>query len=180
MRFLNILLLAAMLVVVQGCAGIGGKSADRRTQGTQLEDNNIEKKSMAVIEEKHADTSKVTVTSFNRFVLITGAVQSEDEKSDVERIVRTVPNVKKTANEIVVGEIPKYKYRRIDSHITSNIRSGLAKNKSVQADTIQVVTDRGVVYLLGLATHAEANIASEIASTTNGAKKVVRVFEYID
>ncbi|MFA5825800.1 MAG: BON domain-containing protein [Gallionellaceae bacterium] len=182
MRYLNILLLAAALVTVQGCAGsrLGSHSVDRRSAGTQLEDDQIENKSVTRIGEKYKDASQVTVTSFNRFVLITGSALSEDIKNDVERIVRAVPNVKNTANEITVGALATSGSRRTDSGITGNVKSNLNKNKTIRTGTFRVATDKGVVYLLGLVTHAEANTAAEIASTTTNVKKVVRVFEYID
>ncbi len=182
MRYLNILLLAAVLVAVQGCTGVATRvgANDRRSAGTQVEDDTIETKSMARIQEKYKDAAQVTVTSYNRFVLITGEALSEDIRSNVERVVYSVPNVKKIANEVVVGALSSSSSRRTDSGISSDIKYGLNKNKAIQAGTVRVSTDRGVVYLLGLVTHAEANAASEIASTTPGVQKVVRVFEYID
>lgn len=182
MRYLNILLFAAVLVAVQGCAGsrLGSHSVDRRSAGTLLEDDQIEDKSVARIKEKYRDSTQVNITSFNRFVLITGNALSEDIKNDVERIVRAVPNVKNTANEMIVGALATSSSRRTDSGITGNVKSRLNKNKSIRAGTFRVATDNGVVYLLGLVTHAEANIAAEVASTTPNVTKVVRVFEYID
>jgi osmotically-inducible protein OsmY len=180
MRYLNVLLLAAVLVGVQGCAGVANKAADRRSAGTQLEDDTIEKKSEARIQEKYTDAAHVNVTSFNRFVLITGETLGADMKNDVERIVRAVPNVKDIANEIAVGQLSTSAVRRTDAGIVSSIKSRIGKNKAMQSGTVKVVADKGTVYLLGLSTHAEAAAASEIASTTNNVKKVVRVFEYID
>jgi osmotically-inducible protein OsmY len=181
MRYLNMLLLAAALVTVQGCAGKHGvHTEDRRSAGTQLEDTQIEKKSQERIQEKYKDIAQVSITSYNRFVLISGEALTEEAKTDIERIVRAVPNVKRTANEILVGALANSSSRRADSHITGSIESALNKSIAIQAKTIRVSTERGVVYLLGLATHAEANAATEIASTTAGVKKVVRVFEYID
>lgn len=180
MRHLNFLLLAAVLAVVQGCAGVTSNSMDRRSAGAQVEDDTVEAKATARIQEKYKDTSQVTVTSYNRFVLITGEVLSKEAKSEIERIVYSIPNVKKIANELTVGALASSSSRRTDSDITGDIKYGLNKNKSIQAGTIRVVTDKGIVYLLGLVPHAEANAASEIASTSPGVKKVVRVFEYID
>ena len=81
---------------------------------------------------------------------------------------------------VIHGTVPNASSHRTDSSITRDIKSGIGKNKSLQSVTIKVTTERGIVYLLGLATHAEADAASEIASTTSDVKKVVRVFEYID
>jgi osmotically-inducible protein OsmY len=183
MRLINLLLLTALLAL-QGCSGfptsIGGGSGDLRSAGTQLEDDTIETKSMTRIEEKYKDTVQVVVTSFNRFVLITGSTLNEETKTDIERIVRTVPNVKKTANEILIGALPTFSERRADSQVVSSFKYHLGKNKAFQTTTIKAVSNHGVVYLLGLVTHEQANIAANVASATPGAVKVVKVFEYID
>jgi osmotically-inducible protein OsmY len=179
MRYFIVLLLSLFFATVQGCAGVSSK-VDRRSAGTQVEDETIESKSMTRIQDKFKDTAQVTVTSYNRFVLITGTVQNDDIKTNVERIVYSVPNVKKIADEVSVGSFPNASSHRTDSSITHDIKSGISKSKSLQSVTIKVATERGIVYLLGLATHAEADAASEIASTTSDVKKVVRVFEYID
>ncbi len=180
MRYLNFLLFAAVLVVVQGCAGVTANSMDRRSAGAQVEDDTVETKATSRIQEKYKDTSQITVTSYNRFVLITGEALNKEAKSEIERIVYSIPNVKKIANEVTVGALASASSRQTDSDISSDIKYGLSKNKSIQAGAIRVVTDKGIVYLLGLVPHAEANAASEIASTSPGVKKVVRVFEYID
>lgn len=183
MRYLNFVLIIAVLATVSGCAGVaakvGGNTTDRRSAGTQVEDDTIETKAMERIQEKYKDAVQANITSYNRFVLITGQALSEELKNNTERIVYSVPNVKKIANEMFVGALATSSSRRTDSGITSDIRYALNKNKSITG-TIKITTDRGVVYLLGLVTHAEANAASEIASTTTGVQKVVRVFEYID
>lgn len=179
MRYLTVLLLAVFLATVQACSGVSAKM-DRRTAGTQVEDDTIESKSMTRIQEKYKDSAQVNVTSYNRFVLITGTVANGEVKSNVERIVYSVPNVKKIADEVSVGAMPSASSRRTDSSITREIKAGIGKSKALQSVTIKVATERGIVYLLGLATHAEADAASEIASTTGDVKKVVRVFEYID
>ena len=180
MRSLNFLLLVFVLVAGQGCVAVNNSAVDRRSAGTQLEDDSIETKAMANIKEKYKDTVQITVTSYNRFVLITGDAPSEEIKTGVERIVYSVLNVKKISNEISVGALASPAIRRADSSITHDIKSALSRNKSIQSGTIKVTTERGVVYLLGLITHADANTASEIASTTSGVQKVERSFEYID
>lgn len=179
MRNFAVLMLALSLVTLQGCSAVSSK-IDRRTAGTQVEDDAIETKSTSRIQEKYKDAAQVTITSYNRFVLITGTVASDDIKTNVERIVYSVPNVKKIADEVSVGAFPAASVHRTDSSITRDIKSGIGKSKALQSVTMKVATERGIVYLLGLVTHAEAEAASEIASTTSDVKKVVRVFEYID
>jgi osmotically-inducible protein OsmY len=188
MRFSS-LLLFAVLWLLQGCvapvvaAGVGTglmvSSNDRRSAGTMIEDDTIESKGQKRIEEKYKD-SHASITAFNRFALITGTAPSENVKMDIERIVGSIPNVKGIANELVVGDASKGGSTTGDSRITGNVKIRFVKSPAFKADHIKVVTENGVVYLMGLVTRAEADAASDIASTTAGVQKVVRVFEYID
>jgi osmotically-inducible protein OsmY len=184
MRSLKILLLVAGLLATLGCTNVSSKTSsnsdDRRSAGTQLEDTAIETTAMARINEKYKNTVQITVTSYNRFVLLTGDATTSQAKADIEHIIRAVPNVKKIANEISVGGLTSSSIRRNDSSITSTIKSDLNMNQTIQAGTIKVTTEKGIVYLLGFVTHAEARVAAEIASTIIGVQKVMRVFEYID
>jgi osmotically-inducible protein OsmY len=189
MRCLPVLLLF-IAGSLQGCVapviaagvgtGIAMSAADRRSAGTMVEDDTIESKAQKRIEEKYKDTVRVSVTSFNRFALITGTTASETAKMEIERIVGGIPNVKGIANELVVEAAAKNSSSSADSRITGNVKVRFVKSPSFKADHVKVVTDNNVVYLLGLVTHAEADAASDIASTTAGVSKVVRVFEYID
>jgi osmotically-inducible protein OsmY len=188
MRF-PALLFFVTLGMLQGCvapvvaAGVGTglmmSSNDRRSAGTMVEDDTIETKGQKRVEEKYKDTH-ASVTAFNRFALITGTAPSENVKMDIERIVGSIPNVKGIANELVVGDASKGGSATADSRITGNVKIRFVKSPALKADHIKVVTETGVVYLMGLVTRAEADAASDIASTTAGVQKVVRVFEYID
>jgi osmotically-inducible protein OsmY len=187
MRHLNVLLLAAALVAVQGCAGtssktsskVGVNSAGIYSAGMQDIDDSIEAKSSARIQEKYKG-SQITVTSYNRRVLVIGEAPTASDKADIEHIIRAVPNVQEITNEISVGALSSATSQRIDARITREIRYDLGRNKSIQAGVIKIATIKGVVYLMGLVTHAEANAASEVASTTAGVQKVIRSFSYID
>jgi osmotically-inducible protein OsmY len=161
-------------------AGIMVSSTDRRSAGAMVEDETIENKSQKRIEEKYKDTVHVSVTAYNRFALVTGTAATEDAKMDIERIVGSIPNVKGIANELAVGTPASFGANTSDSRITANVKMRFVKSPAFKADHVKVVTERGVVYLMGLVTRAEADAASEIASTTANVQKVVRVFEYID
>ena len=190
MRYSLVLSLAGCLLVLQGCVvpmvaagvGVGAEmsSSDRRTAGAMVEDESIENKSDQRIADKYKTDTHVNVTAFNRFVLISGEVSNETVKMDIERMVGSVPNVKGIANELVVAGVSSMGARSTDSRITSSVKMRFVKNKTFKADHIKVITESSVVYLLGLVTHAEADAASEIAATTRGVLKVVRVFDYID
>lgn len=188
MRYLFTLLIAASMLTLQGCvpvvaAGVGvgasSASADRRTAGTIIDDEQIESKAAQRIKEKHPDVH-VNITSFNHFVLLTGEVNNEDAKTSIQRIVGSIPGVKGIANETLVGAASGFGSRSSDSLVTSDVKMRSVNHPAFKHDHIKVVTERAVVYLLGLVTHAEADAASEVASTTKGVQKVVRVFEYID
>lgn len=186
----SFLLLIAALGLLQGCvapvvaAGVGAgvmiSTTDRRSAGAMVEDDTIESKAQKRIEEKYKDAAQVSVTAYNRFALITGAAVSEEAKMDIERIVGSIPNVKGIANEVVVSKATGKTSSGGDSRITGNVKYRFIKSPALKADYVKVVTESGVVYLMGLVTRAEADAASDIASTTNGVQKVVRVFEYID
>lgn len=189
MRY-SFVLLFASLGMLQGCvapvvaAGVGAgvvmTAADRRSAGTMVEDDTIESKAQKRIEEKYKDVAHVNIIAFNRFALITGATATETAKMDIERIVGAIPNVKGIANELVVGTPANNSSGGSDARITGNVKVRFVKSPTFKADHVKVVTENSVVYLMGLVTHAEADAASEIASTTAGVNKVVRVFEYID
>jgi osmotically-inducible protein OsmY len=184
------LLALTTLGLLQGCvapvvaAGVGTgilmSSADRRSAGTMVEDDTIESKAQKRIEEKYKDSVHVSVVAFNRFTLITGTAGSETVKMDIERIVGSIPNVKGIANELVVNTAAVSSTQSADSRITGNVKTRFIKSPAFKVDHVKVVTENSVVYLLGLVTRAEADAASDIASTTAGVQKVVRVFEYID
>lgn len=189
MRYLNGLLLAAMLSVLQGCfpivaAGFGAgalSTADRRTIGSQLEDTTIETKASSQISSQYKDGVHVNVTSFNRYALITGEVPSEEVKAGVEKIVSGVTNVKGVSNELTVSGLSSLTSRANDSLITSNVKMRFLNNKKAfQPDHVKVVTEGNTVFLMGMVYHKEAEAAAEIASNSKGVERVVTVFEYLD
>ncbi len=183
MRRALIVSLLIAVGAVSGCAQGGGALAsanERRTQGTVLDDRNIESKAEQRIAEKYRSNVKVTVTCFNRYALLTGQVSSEAAKMDIERIVGSIPPVKGIANELQVAGVSSYGVRSSDSGVSGDVRNRFLSSKAFNRDHIKVFTEGGVVYLMGIVTHAEADAASEIASTTAGVQKVVRVFEYMD
>ncbi|HZP94026.1 MAG TPA: BON domain-containing protein [Burkholderiales bacterium] len=181
--------LGAALAVLQGCAplligaGVGAGAMvaeDRRSSGTILEDQTIELKASNRINERFEDKVRVSVTSFNRFVLLTGQVPDEQTKKDVEAITLEVPNVRNVQNELVVSGASSFVSRSNDSLLTSRVKARLVQNKNVSAVNIKVVTESGTVYLMGLVTRAEAEEAAQTAATTGGVQRVVKVFEYLD
>ena len=188
MRYLSYILLVAILGTLQGCfpvvaAGVGTgalMAADRRTTGAYIEDEGIEIKAVSQISAKYKDSTHVNVTSFNRHVLITGEVANDAAKADIAQIVAGVSNVKAISNELAVSGLSGISSRSSDSIITGDVKLRFLKNKTFQADHVKVITENGTVFLMGLVYHKEAEAATEIASTTSGVRRVVKVFEYLD
>lgn len=181
----------ALLVIVpllHGCtaAVVGGAAAggymvaqDRRTVGTMTEDEGIEIKASTRINNRFKDAIHINVTSYNRMVLITGEVPDAATKADVERIARGVENVRGVYNEVAIAGVSSYTVRTNDSVITSKVKGRFVDAGKFSSLHVKVVTENSIVYLMGLVTKKEAQDATEIARTTSGVQKVVRVFEYI-
>jgi osmotically-inducible protein OsmY len=177
------------LPLMQGCGALlaGGAAAtgivisqDRRTMGTITEDEAIELKTDGRIGDKFKEGVHVNVTSFNRMVLLTGEVPDAAARTEVERIAWAVENVRGVHNELAIAGESSYTVRSNDSVITTKVKSRFLDSQKFNALHVKVVTENSVVYLMGLVTKEEADIATEIARTTSGVQKVVRLFEYID
>ncbi len=154
-------------------------ASDRRTSGAQLEDQGIELKASSRIRERYLDSVRVTVTSYNRVVLITGEVPAESVRAGVVDMVSKVDNVKGWHNELAVATSPSLTQRSSDSLVTARVKSAFVDAQDLSANAIKVVTDRGIVYLMGRLTPREIARATEIARSTNGVRQVVRLFETI-
>jgi osmotically-inducible protein OsmY len=155
-------------------------ASDRRTSGMYLEDERIEQSAAAKLRETLKEGTRASVTSFNRLALVTGEVRSEAEKAEVGRTVASVENVRNVVNEVeVVPFISSIGQRSRDTLLTSQVKASLIDAKDLQANTITVVTEMNVVYLMGIVTPREAQRAAEIARGVNNVRKVVRVFENI-
>lgn len=182
-------ILVCLTPLLQSCiplligAGIGAGAVvadDRRTSATVLEDQTIEVKARNRISEKYGDQTNASVTSYNRFILLTGQAPTEEIKKDVAVLVLEVPGVRNIQNEIVVGGGSSMTSRASDTLLTSRVKGRLAQNKDVGASHVKVVSESGAVFLMGLVTRVEADAAALTASTTSGAQRVVKVFEYLD
>ena len=172
--------LSACAPLVVGGAVMGGMMAtDRRTTGTQVEDEGIELRAVNRIRETLGDRAHVNVTSFNRQVLLTGEVPTAQDRATVDQIVAGVNNVRSVVNDLAVMPSTSLVQRSNDVLITGKVRASFVDAKDVFASAYKVVTERNVVYLMGLVTPREATRATEIARGVGGVSKVVRVFEMI-
>ncbi|MFC5552029.1 BON domain-containing protein [Massilia aerilata] len=184
---LTAVLLGSVLVSLQGCVAVvaGGMvagamaSTDRRTLGTQTEDKGIEVKAATRLPQVVGDAGHVNVNSYNRKVLLTGEVRDDAMKRAVENEIRGIANVDNVINELIVAGPSSYTSRSSDALITSKVKLSLADKKTVSANSFQVVTERGNVYLMGLVTQREGNIAAQVAQGVSGVMRVTKMFEYI-
>jgi len=184
-RFFAMLGLVSVLALT-GCAAavVGGAAAggylvgeDRRTAAVLADDEGIELRAANRVSEKYP-SAHVNATSYNRMVLLTGEAPTAEAKADIERITREVPNVRGTVNELTVAPATTLSSRANDSYITSKVKARFVDNGVFNPIHVKVVTEDGIVYLLGIVKKPEADRATEIARTTSGVRRVVRVFEY--
>ena len=171
-----------------GCAPllIGGALAggamvftDRRTSGTQVEDEVIELKGMNRVREVLGERGQVNVTSYNRIVLLTGEVPEAADKATVEQAVAKVDNVRTVVNELTVGLPRSLTGRSSDALLTTKVKASFIDAKDLFSNALKVVTSQGVVYLMGRVTEREADRAAEVARGVAGTRKVVKVFEIV-
>lgn len=189
-RSLHAALLATVLAapLLAGCVPlvVGGGAltavmvaTDRRTTGMQLEDERIEQSISSQVRQQLPD-QRVHATSFNRIVLLTGEVRSEQDKHRAEQLAQNVENVRSVVNELaIVPFISSLGQRTGDTYITTKVKASLVNAQDLNARAIKVVTELNVVYLMGIVTPAEARRAAEIARGVNDVSKVVRIFETI-
>jgi osmotically-inducible protein OsmY len=172
--------LSACAPILLGGAFVGGSMAiDRRTSGAQVDDQAIEFKARSRVSDAIGDRGSVSITSYNRLVLITGVVPSEQDKATVEQAVSRVENVRSVVNELALGIPASFSGRSSDAVITSKVKASMVDAKDVQANAFKVITENGVVYLMGRVTEREANRGTDIARGVSGVRKVVRVFEIV-
>jgi osmotically-inducible protein OsmY len=168
----------AVAVVGAGAAAGYGVYEDRRSTGTQVEDQRIESRASSAIDQRFGWKVHVNVTSYNRSVLITGEVPDAVTHAEVEKLIAALAGVRSLSNELAIGPQSSLAARTGDTIVTSNVKTRFLGAKNFNPIHVKVVTEAGVVFLLGMVTEVEANAAVDIARTTDGVKKVVKVFEY--
>ncbi len=171
---------ACLPIIAGGAAAGGAMAADRRTSGIFVEDENIELKAVKKMETNLGEYAHVNVTSFNRNVLLTGEVPEDAAKVKAESLLKEISNIRNVTNEIVVSPKSGIGSRSNDSFITSKVKTQFITENKFPANYVKVVTENGVVYLMGLVTTSEADAAVEIARNTEGVTSVVKVFEFIE
>lgn len=172
--------LSGCFPVLLAGAGTGALVAtDRRSVGAQTEDREIQVKAETNIAQNLPDTAHVNVTSFNRRVLLTGEVPSDAAKQRAVDIVHQISNVRGIVDELAIQGASSFSSRSNDAWITSKVKGNFINTKEISANVFKVVTERGDVYLMGLVSPEEGNIAANVASRIDGVRQVVKLYEYV-
>ena len=180
---------AAMAVtLLSGCAPlvIGGAATavmmaeDRRSSGVFVDDENIENRALLKVKSRFSNQVHVNITSYNRHVLISGEAASDAVRKGVEEEVATVAGIKRIFNEMAIGPLAGVMAVSNDTRLTTIVKTRFLEANRFQPNHVKVVTEAGVVYLMGIVKRSEADAAAQLASTTAGVNRVVRLFEYLD
>ena len=165
-----------------GSAAAGYSTLDRRTTGTIIEDQAIEIKAYrAIAADKELDEqTHINITSYNTAVLVTGESPVDEMRQKIVSIVSAVDKVKHVYNEITIAAPSSMVSRSSDVYITTKVKTKLFADKILSGLVIKVNTEKGVVYLMGIVSQEEAEIATNIARETGGVQKVVKLFQYTD
>ena len=180
--FLSLYLLSGCTAAVVGGAVVGTSVIlDKRTTGDYVEDQNIKTKFTHLYyqDDELSDQTHINVTSYNRQVLITGETPTEQQKQKLSHIATQIKNVRRYFNEVVVSKPSSMSTRTNDSYLTSKIKTSIFTHMSeLDGAQVKVVTENSSVFLMGLVTPEQGNKITEIARTTDGVKRVIKLFEY--
>jgi len=156
-------------------------AADRRSAGAQVDDGTVEFKVESEAGTRWGNDIHLNVTSYDGYVLLTGEAPSAEVKSEIVKIARTSSErVRNVYDEMVIGPVTDLGARGNDSYITSKVKGRMLDSDAVNTIYVKVVTERGVVYLMGIVSRQEGDSAAQVAATTEGVARVVKLFEYTD
>ena len=165
--------------IVAGAAGATMMAVDRRSTGVQVDDSAIELKVESEAGTRWGNDIHLNVTSYNGYVLLTGEAPSAEVKSEIVRITRaSSAGVRNVYDEMVIGPVTDLGARSNDSYITSKVKARMLDSDAVKTIYVKVVTERSVVYLMGIVSRQEGDAAAQVAATTEGVARVVKLFEY--
>lgn len=190
MKLLKEVAALTLALAIGGCTTVLTKTSDRpidedpgrRSLGSLIDDQSIETTATVNIRKTAPglDDANVNVISYNGNVLLTGQVPSDELRTQAAQVAANVKNVKSVRNELTVGANAGFAAHSADALITAKVKSRLLTAENIKDSRVKVVTENGVVFLLGLVTRSEAEIAARQAQDTNGVQKVVLLFEYVD
>ena len=166
-------------VILGGAATGAFVAADRRQPEIVAGDERVGLTALSRVGNRFGDKVHFNVTSYNYNVLLTGEVPDAQTKAEIEKIVMQIAQVKGVVNELQVAGRSTLGARGNDTYLTGRVKAAFVAENKLAANHVKVVTEAGVVYLLGLVTRKEADDATAIARSISGVRKVVRVFEYL-
>jgi osmotically-inducible protein OsmY len=183
------MLVAGLLAsALPGCAPVvlGRKRGEttvppeRRAEGVSLQDEAVERIAPELIEERFPKDVHVNVSSFNRIALLTGEVPGQNERDAIAALVQSIEGVRQVFNELVVAPVSTLTARAVDRYLTARVKTRFLDAGRFRAVHVRVLTEAGIVYLMGLVTPQEAQDAADLAARTPDVKSVARVFELMD
>ena len=190
LKFSPTLILLAFVMLFSGCARLIEATTSepiyvhpgKRTVGATIDDRNIETIAMVNMIKAHPGLAdaRIIVNSHNGVVLLTGQVATNDLRQMASDTVNKISTVRQLHNELQVGPYVPMSTRTYDTWLTTKIKTKLIDNKEIDNSRVRVITEAKTVFLMGMVSRREAEIVTDIARTTSGVKKVVRVFEYIN
>ena len=170
---------ACAVVAVGGVAAGAAVMADRRTPAVQAIDKGIELEAENALAKRFGDNAHINVTSFNQKVLLTGEVKDADIKGDAGAYVKAMKNARAVFNELVIGPNSSYTSRANDSYLESKIKTQMVFTDQLPSNSMVIVAESSSVYLMGILTQSEADLAKKVASNANGVKDVYVYFDII-
>lgn len=173
--------LSGCAALIVGGAVVGGSllASDRRSSGTQLDDQSIEIKANSRIRDLLGDRGHVNATSYNRLLLLTGEVPTDTDRANIEQALARIDNVKSVVNELAVMTASSLSQRSNDALVTTKVKATLVDAGDISANAFKVFTERGIVYLMGRVTEREAERAADLTRSISGVQKVVKVLEIV-
>lgn len=188
--FLTSLAPVTLAVLLAGCTTVLTQTNDKpiesdpgsRTLGAVIDDQSIETTATVNIRKTDPalERANVVVTSYNGTVLLSGQVPNEELRGRAAQVAASVKNVRRVYNELTVGPNADFTVHSSDTLLTTKVKSRLLAAKGIKDSRVKVVTENGSVFLMGLVTQSEGDIAGKVAQETGGVQKVVRIFEYVD
>jgi osmotically-inducible protein OsmY len=188
---LLVVLLTSSLLYGCAAAVVGGTATgatavhDRRTVGTFIDDEGIELKArMAIFDDKELNSQiHINIISINGVVLLVGQAPTEAARQKAAELVTPIPKVRLVHNEMTIAAPNSYMTRSSDSLITAKVKTKLftiKEHDNFDPTRVKVVTENGIVYLMGILTHSEADNVTDAARQVSGVQKIVKLFEYLD
>jgi len=179
---------ASAVLPLAGCvaAAVAGAAAtvmvatDRRSTGAQVDDESIELKIAKALTDKYGSDVHVNATSYNGIVLLTGEVPSTVVQDEITQLAKSTDRVRLVENDTTIGAVADFNSRANDTATTGKVKARMIEAAKFAPNHVKVVTERGVVYLMGIVTRQEGDDAAQIAATTAGVARVVKVFEYMN